>query len=421
MGRFDAVKVLLDGGADAGHLGWTPLIAAVAIGELAEVQRLVQAGAPLEEADWWSRTAWLVAVQTGDAAKASYLRESGANIHARGRCGKPPLFYAIESHKPDMLRWLLEIGQDPEQTDDFGATPLTTAVEYDDGDCLELLLEAGVEVDRKRNDFTSLHDVRSRRIAMRLLDAGAEPSGLSYEGHRLLLRYPSIADEPLLEVTPEQFQAGRSPRFGRVHPEPLQDRFWEAMIRAGVTGYAANQFFQGPSSLDSGPVWCAQRFGQSITFLPDGTIVQIGGEHEDSYDPDFCIYNDVFVHGTDGKIRAFGYPESVFPPTDFHSATLIESHIYIIGSLGYQTSRRAGYTPVYRLDTSTYRIERLEVPGEAPGWIYGHRAIRSSSREIRIAGGKIITPGNDHLANERCFVLDLDRLIWRIDHSTPRK
>jgi hypothetical protein len=27
--------------------------------------------------------------------------------------------------------------------------------------------------------------------------------------------------------------------------------------------------------------------------------VQIGSEHEDDYDPDFCIYNDVFVHGGD--------------------------------------------------------------------------------------------------------------------------
>jgi hypothetical protein len=30
-----------------------------------------------------------------------------------------------------------------------------------------------------------------------------------------------------------------------------------------------------------GAVWCAQRFGQSLSFLPDGRVIQIAGEHED--------------------------------------------------------------------------------------------------------------------------------------------
>ena len=61
----------------------------------------------------------------------------------------------------------------------------------------------------------------------------------------------------------------------------------------------------------------AQRFGQSLTLLPDGPALQFGGEHEDYYDPDFCIYNDVFVHEGDGSITIYGYPESAFPPRVF--------------------------------------------------------------------------------------------------------
>jgi hypothetical protein len=45
-----------------------------------------------------------------------------------------------------------------------------------------------------------------------------------------------------------------------------------------------------------------------------------GGEHEDFYDPDFCIYNDVFVHERDGSVAIYGYPESVFPPTDYDAS-----------------------------------------------------------------------------------------------------
>src|SRR5205823_10613086 len=110
--------------------------------------------------------------------------------------------------------------------------------------------------------------------------------------------------------------------------------------------------------------------------LPDGRIVQVAGEHEDSYDLDFSIYNDVFVHETDGMIHIFGYPESVFPATDFHTATLVGEHIFLIGSLGYQGTRQFGKTPVYRLDIETFHIEEVQASGEAPGWVYKQRAIQ---------------------------------------------
>lgn len=80
--------------------------------------------------------------------------------------------------------------------------------------------------------------------------------------------------------------------------------------------------FDDTDSLDE-PVWCFHRFGKSITEFPDGRIIEIGGEHEDYYDPDFCIYNDVVVHYGGGRFEIFGYPEEVFPPTDSHSATLV--------------------------------------------------------------------------------------------------
>ena len=43
------------------------------------------------------------------------------------------------------------------------------------------------------------------------------------------------------------------------------------------------------------PFWSWQRFGRTSTALPDGRVIHIAGEHEDFYDPDFCIYNDVMV------------------------------------------------------------------------------------------------------------------------------
>lgn len=415
IGRFDAVRLLLDAGADKSQLQWTPLIEAVALGSLAEVERLARAGAALEETDWWSRTAWLVALLGGDLAKAQLLGELGANVHARGRCGKPPLFYGVESHHPEIVRWLLAIGQDVEQIDEFGCTPLMCAVDCDDLEGIEILLGAGADVDRDAESGSVLGRAETQVIAKRLLDAGADPRRLSQAGQRALCGLGEVAEE-LAGVSEEEFRRARTPTFGTTNPDHRHEPFWEGMIRAGISGFQAARLFDPGSPHGVSPVWCAMRFGQSITFLPDGRVVQIGGEHEDYYDPDFCIYNDVFVHGANGSITIVGYPEAVFPPTDFHTATLVDGAIYVIGSLGYAGTRRYGETPVYRLDVGTLRMERLDPSGEAPGWIYEHRAARLRPREIRVSGGTVVTEeGTEEIYqdNPSAFVLDLERLFWR--------
>lgn len=419
IGRFDAVRLLLDAGADASHLKWSPLLRAVALGSLADVEREVAAGALLEEKDWWERTPWLLAIKTGDVAKARYLRERGANVDARGRCGQPPLIYAIENHHTAMLQWLLAIGQDVEQSDDFDQSPLMIAADCDYSEGIDLLLQAGANLHRERSmEQTALSDATTSVVAKRLLDAGADPRLLTYEARRALLGFDPDPDQRLLAACPPSaFLAARTRRFGARNPERIEEPFWEVMIRSGVNGYQATQFFRGPSSCGNTPVWCAQRFGQSLTLLPDGRMVQIGGEHEDYYDPDFCIYNDVFVHERDGSIAIYAYPEDDFPPTDFHTATLIGEHIYVIGSLGYAGSRRYGHTPIYRFDTRTFCIEHLTPSGNAPGWIYRHRALRVGEQEIHISGGIVVTcvDGDEaHTANEKTFVLDLQRLAWRV-------
>jgi ankyrin repeat protein len=417
LGRFDAVQFLLNAGADREHLKWTPLIEAVALGSLTDVENLLRGGVPLEETDTWQRTAWLVAIQSGDIAKADLLRRSGANTVACGRCGKPPLFYAIENHHGAMVRWLLTAGLDPEQTDEFGTTSLITAAESDDLDCVDVLLANGVIVDREHNGGTAIGAARSRRVALRLLGAAADPAGLSNEGRRVIVGLPAEpGEEPLKTVSAKEFRRARTRRFGKTNPELIQEPFWAAMIRAGVTGYAANQHFGGPPSFGGEPVWCAQRFGQTVTLLPDGRAVQIGGEHEDHYDPDFCIYNDVFVHEPNGSIRIYGYPEKNFPPTDFHTATLVDDFIYIVGSLGYGRNTILE-TPIFRLNVRTFQMERLRATGESPGWIHRHRATLTPSGEIVIRGGQVVTASEKeqvHTNNPRTFILNLARMRWRL-------
>lgn len=415
LGRFDGVALLLDAGADRTHLEWTPLMEAVALGTLADVERALDAGAELDAQDYWSRTAWLLVLLKGDLEKAQLLLDRGANPDAVGRCGQPPTFYAIAAHHPHVLRWLLELGADPEQTDQFGTTPLVCAAEWGDVECARILLAVPVDVNGEART-TALEHAEGREVAMLLIETGADPQKISGEGRRAILGFPRDPDESLMTANELDYRRGRTPTFGRTNPDRMNQPFWESMIRAGLTGYGGRKFFGDEGSSRGAPIWSAHRFGQSLTFLPDGRIVQIAGEHEDSYDPDFCIYNDVFVHGTDGTITIYGYPREDFPPTDFHTATLVGDAIYVIGSLGYQDERHFGQTQVLRLDTTTFRIQRVETRGASPGWISRHRASLEGPREIRIWGGKIsrLTEGQEQYENfPETWVLNLDDNRWR--------
>jgi hypothetical protein len=212
-------------------------------------------------------------------------------------------------------------------------------------------------------------------------------------------------------VTPKLFQAWRSPRLVQSNPERMNNPVWEWLIRSKLNAYTATERLIGPSASDAGPGWCFDRFGQSSTQLPDGRNVLIGGEHEDFYDSDFYIYNDVVVLHPDGRIDIFGYPRDVFPPTDFHSATLAGNRIVIIGSLGYPEHRQPGTTPVAVLDLETFAISKMITVGVPPGWLHRHDAVLSEDgASILIRKGLL-----DRRDGDGTFVENIDD--WRLRHK----
>lgn len=196
--------------------------------------------------------------------------------------------------------------------------------------------------------------------------------------------------EPPPAIDRNDFLAWRAPRQVTESPTRLDNPLWHWLVRTRHSGYCANEIFKGPSSVDAGPMWCFDRFGKSETSLPGGRVVHIGGEHEDYYDPDFFIYNDVTVINANGSVEIRGYAREVFPPTDFHSATLAGNSIYIIGCLGYPEQRMAGRTPVYQLALDTMAIAPVEASGNAPGWLHRHSAKPSDDgRSIIVQGGEV--------------------------------
>lgn len=211
----------------------------------------------------------------------------------------------------------------------------------------------------------------------------------------------------------EVFLAQCKRRFGTCNPERMRLEHWEWMVRyadgpQGVRkglGLESNSHYchSGEGCEIPGPDWCFRRFGMSRTDMGDGRTVCVGGEHEDYYDPDFCIYNDVIVlrpgYGRaeftidSGDVEIYGYPADVFPPTDFHSATLVGDLLIIIGRLGYGGGRVLGSTPVFSLDTNSYRVAELVCGGDCPGWIFDHHAsFDPVTNAITARGGKALRP-----------------------------
>jgi len=412
-GRFDVVWLLLEAGADATQLAWTPSFYQLVYGTVEEMEASLYEHGDIEARDYWERTPLLMAIQLGDIAKAACLLGLGADRSAIGRCGKPPFFYAIKHNNTAMMAWLLEQGFDIEATNSFGDTPLHFAAELGMTESVRFLLEQGVDIERENHiPYKPIEVASNLEIVRLLVERGAELNEIDEEMHAALIG-AALHEDP--DCSRQDYLAGKRRQFGARNGERHTPPFWRAMIVAGADSWAARSKFDNTNAFKDEPVWCYKRFGRTTTLLDDGRIIEIAGEHEDSYDPDFCIYNDVVCFGRDGGFDIYNYPAEVFPPTDFHSATLVDDRIYIIGNLGYGDDRRIGATPVFALHVGSMKIERIETTGELPGWISRHKARLLDGQWIEITGGKVWSDagnGPELLENTGRYRLDLRALTW---------
>lgn len=215
----------------------------------------------------------------------------------------------------------------------------------------------------------------------------------------------------------EVFGAHRDVKCGRSNPERMDNPYWEAMVRCQGDAYLARKTYDVPFKLSvSQPIWCFARMGYARVVLNDHTMIFIGGEHEDCYDPDFAIYNDVVVRRWDGSIEIYGYPPGDFMPTDFHTAThdQDEDLIYIVGCRGYAANRIVGETPVHVLELGSMVIRRLEVKGVEPSWLNSHQAIYwHDEKSILVWGGEVMPDQDRFVANRQMWAFSLVSRTWR--------
>jgi len=331
-------------------------------------------------------------VENGSLDDLQAVLKTGVDTNAPGRNGTTALMIAISATDLEKMKLLIEHGADPELTDRFNATALGVAVSYDFADGVKLLLSQGVDrgfhpkyplkaidydfeildtIDvpmpealkgvmsedewkqsvKDTKELASefghvptvepvISEVQSVEVLKLFLEAGDH---LTMASNELKREFIGVLAFEEFQSSPDDYRSHKSPRYGTQNPSLMDNPFWKDMIRRGCNAYVARQHFDDSDPFTkAGAVWCFDRFGASLTQLEDGRFVQIGGEHEDYYDPDFFIYNDVVIHDGKGDFQIYGYPKDVFPPTDFHTSTLVGNEIYIIGCLGYPDQRKVG-------------------------------------------------------------------------------
>lgn len=132
------------------------------------------------------------------------------------------------------------------------------------------------------------------------------------------------------------------------------------------------------------------------------------------------------VKHPDGIIEIFVYPEDVFPPTDFHSATLVGSQIILIGNLGYVSQRRVKHTQVYILELDTWEIRKVETSGTPPSWIYEHLAnLIENGQSILLETGKVLQERQkddfSHVENIDDWELNMEDWSWTLKRKRDWK
>ena len=130
-----ALRQLLDAGheADEGGDSWTALIWASRSGSIEAIKVLLDSGAdvnlPGSTGDNWDATPLQHAILQRQPAAVRLLLDRGADPNRGAGPGSPaPLLLAAGDTDPAILRLLLAHGADPTVEDEHGTTPLSRAV-----------------------------------------------------------------------------------------------------------------------------------------------------------------------------------------------------------------------------------------------------------------------------------------------------
>ena len=200
-GNVAEVKRLLRAGADvsiANNYGATPMSLAAEVGNADILAVLLEAGANVESPNADGQTALLAVSRTGNVKAAELLLAAGAKVDAREHFGgQTPLMWASARRHPEMMQLLMAKGADvnarsavrdyqrhvtaegrPKSLDSGGLTPLLYAARENCAACIDVLLKNGADINLPDPDDASplLVAIMNANwdLAQHLIEAGAD-------------------------------------------------------------------------------------------------------------------------------------------------------------------------------------------------------------------------------------------------------
>lgn len=180
--------VLLMAGASEAQTG---LLEASARGDLPTVNRLITAGADLEQRDGQRQTSLLLAVAGNHVAVAKALLAAGASPNAQASNQDTPWLLAGASGRTEIIAAMLPHKPDLTIRNRYGGNALIPACERAHVETAQLLLTSGIDVNHVNNlGWTCLLEIvilgdgglRHREVAKLVLDAGANPNLADKDG-----------------------------------------------------------------------------------------------------------------------------------------------------------------------------------------------------------------------------------------------
>jgi ankyrin repeat protein len=177
-GDVAEVRRLLRAGADvslANNYGATPMGLAAEVGHTELLKLLLEAGANADSPNPEGMTALLAVARTGNVEAAKLLLDHGATVDAKEKWGgQTALMWASARRHPEMMRLLIARGADvnarsidrnyqrhvtaegrPKSLDSGGLTPLLYAARENCLACAEVLIESGADIDLPDPDGVS--------------------------------------------------------------------------------------------------------------------------------------------------------------------------------------------------------------------------------------------------------------------------
>lgn len=161
------------------------LIAASVAGDLARVEQLIGANAPLDAQDAQGQTALLVAVMNNHADVARMLIMAGASVNVQAANMDTPWLLAGASGRTEIIRAMIPANPDLAIRNRFGGNALIPACESAHVETIEVLLSTKIDVNHVNDlGWTCLLEIvilgnggpRHQQATRLVLAAGADPN-----------------------------------------------------------------------------------------------------------------------------------------------------------------------------------------------------------------------------------------------------